>query len=279
MFGLGITLMAVGGLSFILPLFGRQFGLVTLLGLTGMGSAIAGIIVFIAGFLLFNSARKNEESSETASFAVQTPTAQTVQTVQTVQREFFSVDEHSLFKQQTLSPKEFGQEIARLGFTFGIAQSQEYIKRQTEAEPTNNFLKAAKDNQDFLILSFSALITASFHCYTRALLKASDTTLTMIEEGIAEKMNGTMPHLGEAAIKMHKNTTLLFSMLLEQEIREENLNATADFFGRNTSDYYKLKDSDDTIEPPEMLKQYLSGLGTRFMAVCQNEFKISIIRG
>jgi hypothetical protein len=52
--------MVVGGLSFVLPIFGRQFIVVSALGLTGMGSAVAGIILFAIGILLFNAAKKRE---------------------------------------------------------------------------------------------------------------------------------------------------------------------------------------------------------------------------
>jgi hypothetical protein len=60
MFSWGVTLMVVGGLSFVLPIFGRQFIVVSALGLTGMGSAVAGIILFVIGILLFNAAKKKE---------------------------------------------------------------------------------------------------------------------------------------------------------------------------------------------------------------------------
>ena len=53
----GVILMAIGGLSFVLPLFGRQFLLVSTLGLTGTGSAVAGIVLFAIGLLLFFGAR------------------------------------------------------------------------------------------------------------------------------------------------------------------------------------------------------------------------------
>jgi hypothetical protein len=57
MFVWGLTLMAVGGLSFVLPMFGRQFILVSALGLTGAGSAAIGVVLFIVGFFLFFCAK------------------------------------------------------------------------------------------------------------------------------------------------------------------------------------------------------------------------------
>jgi len=62
MFGWGIALMAIGGLSFLLPIFGRQFILVSAVGLTGVGSAFAGIVVFFVGLALFIAAGKKKQS-------------------------------------------------------------------------------------------------------------------------------------------------------------------------------------------------------------------------
>jgi len=67
MLGWGIALMVIGALSFILPLFGRQFIVVSLLGLTGMGSAVAGIVLFIVGVVLFNKAREKERTEDLSS--------------------------------------------------------------------------------------------------------------------------------------------------------------------------------------------------------------------
>lgn len=62
MFGWGIAFMVIGGLSFVLPMFGRQFILVSAIGLTGVGSAFAGIILFLAGIALFVAAGKVQRS-------------------------------------------------------------------------------------------------------------------------------------------------------------------------------------------------------------------------
>ena len=69
MFSWGIVLMAIGGLSFLLPIFGRQFIIVSALGLTGMGSALAGIVLFVIGLVLFNTARKQESEEKTSRIA------------------------------------------------------------------------------------------------------------------------------------------------------------------------------------------------------------------
>ena len=65
----GVVFMAVGCLSFLLPIFGRQFGVVTLFGFTGMGSAGAGIVFFAVGLLLFIIARKRESHNLASQIA------------------------------------------------------------------------------------------------------------------------------------------------------------------------------------------------------------------
>ena len=79
MFGWGITLMVVGGLSFILPMMGRQFLIVTALGLTGAGSSVVGIGLFIVGFMLFNAGRKRMADGTVAMPPLQSQTSATSQ--------------------------------------------------------------------------------------------------------------------------------------------------------------------------------------------------------
>lgn len=61
--------MVVGGLSFILPIFGRQFVIVSALGLTGIGSVMAGIVLCGIGILLFNTAKRNEGLERSRHFS------------------------------------------------------------------------------------------------------------------------------------------------------------------------------------------------------------------
>jgi hypothetical protein len=62
----GRALLVVGGLSFVLPIFDRQFILVTLLGLTGAGSAAVGLILMAIGIVLLNKGRAHEREQELA---------------------------------------------------------------------------------------------------------------------------------------------------------------------------------------------------------------------
>lgn len=67
MFGLGVGFIAIGTLSFVLPIFGRQFILVTLLDFTGLGSAITGFSFIGLGILLVIISFQNEKSETQAA--------------------------------------------------------------------------------------------------------------------------------------------------------------------------------------------------------------------
>ncbi|XUO84836.1 hypothetical protein RVM27_03830 [Halomonas sp. KM007] len=58
MFGLGVTIFIVGLFSFILPLFGRQFILITLFEMSGIQSIIAGLAFMVVGAILAMKAIK-----------------------------------------------------------------------------------------------------------------------------------------------------------------------------------------------------------------------------
>jgi hypothetical protein len=64
MSGLGIILMAVGILSAVLPLFGRQFNLMSSLGMTELGSALAGILLVGIGLALFLLGQKRKRQRQ-----------------------------------------------------------------------------------------------------------------------------------------------------------------------------------------------------------------------
>jgi len=68
MFGVGVVLMIVGGLSFVLPLFGRQFMLVSAISSESGGSGTAGLILLGVGFVLCflgsNTAKKIETKEQ-----------------------------------------------------------------------------------------------------------------------------------------------------------------------------------------------------------------------
>lgn len=274
MLGWGITLMAVGFLSFILPIFGRQFAIVTLFGLTGAGSAVAGVIFFAIGLVLFLQAIKKEK--EGANISQQPTTSETIKTEE--KNEIFKIGEHSLFKGEFLSPKEFGKETARLGLAFGDAQTKGFFEQQSKQAPNNEFLAAAKQNQDFFILTLSALISGAFTCYSQLLLNASNNTTKNFMEGIAEGTKELLPSLSDNSLSWYVSMISSFSELLLNEVAQKTEDASTKLFIESVSEFYNSEGINENLRVPEALKEYLSGLGSRFMAVCQDEFKITIVR-
>lgn len=71
MLGAGLVLVLVGGLSFLLALFGRQFVWVKLLGLTGVGSSFAGLVFIGIGIVLIKLAMKTGQNETTKSGSMQ----------------------------------------------------------------------------------------------------------------------------------------------------------------------------------------------------------------
>jgi TPR repeat protein len=78
MLGWGFAFIALGVLSFVIPIFGRQFILVTLLGLSGMGSAVAGMVFLALGAALAYTALRREAPVATSAAAERTPKAESL---------------------------------------------------------------------------------------------------------------------------------------------------------------------------------------------------------
>ncbi len=64
MLGWGYLLFIIGALSFVLPLFGRQFVLVKALGFTGASSVLIGLIFMGAGAFLFYLGKQQEKRED-----------------------------------------------------------------------------------------------------------------------------------------------------------------------------------------------------------------------
>ena len=64
MSGVGIILMIVGVLSAVLPMFGRQFMLMSFVGMTGLGSALAGILLIGIGLAFFLVGQKRKRQRQ-----------------------------------------------------------------------------------------------------------------------------------------------------------------------------------------------------------------------
>ncbi|WP_424191526.1 hypothetical protein ACMYR3_09250 [Ampullimonas aquatilis] len=190
---------------------------------------------------------------------------------------FFKVGNSSIFQKNELLPIEFGREIARLGFQFGISQCGEYISREAPSLLEETFLKNVQSNPGFLQLLFTNLITGAFHCYAKVLLHADAEVLKDVESGIVDELCSTMPWLSKDLIQNHKLITLNFSIAIEREIKSIEENSSTNLLIQYASDFYLTENARAIHQALRGLSEYLSGLGSRFMAICQDDFQLQII--
>lgn len=194
MFGWGITLMAVGGLSFILPIFGRQFIVVSALGLTGMGSAIAGIVLFAIGVMLFNAAKKEEASERARSSSNYTSTKSTStpplsarsHTDKPIEKpaspERKSKEPHfTTTEGQSIDPLTFGAMAVRIAVNNSQLVVDEMIG--TAELPAQQAIRSYKGTVQLHIL---ALIVGAHYVCANKLSAGDRQVLSKIGEGISD---------------------------------------------------------------------------------------------
>lgn len=272
MYGLAITLIAVGGLSFLLPLIGRQFILVTLFGLTGAGSAAAGFVILLVGIILLVVARNKVDSGSQPGGAV----AIGENSPQPTGRQFFSVVGGEPPEPFTLTAIDFGQEAARLGQVFGFGQYEKYLERQAESNPNSPFLKIVQEEPNFLIMQFGALMTGAILGYVNVILKPEKRVFDEVLIGARLKIQDLYSEQSESVQNFLVEQTFIFTHLLIDEVREVAPDASLKRLCEDAGTFYRNKSGKDDLEVPAALAQYVSGLGSRFMAVCDSDFKIKL---
>jgi hypothetical protein len=88
-----------------------------------------------------------------------------------------------------------------------------------------------------------------------------------------------MGDLDEHLREILKNSTFLFSELLELEVKEIKEDATVDNFCDHAEYAYRLFEEDENIHAPLELKNYLTGFGSKMMAYYQSHAKITLKTG
>lgn len=76
----------------------------------------------------------------------------------------FIVGSSALFSKTRLTPNEFGREITRLGFAFGVEQFERYRQVDDAGQEDLRLLKEVKLNPGFMQLMYANLITGAFLC-------------------------------------------------------------------------------------------------------------------
>ena len=187
----------------------------------------------------------------------------------------FRVGKSSLFAKTELLPKEFGMELLRLSFTFGIEQANQYLASQT-ANETDAYLKAkVAKNPGFFQLMFVNLLAGAFYCYVHSGLRASNDVLDEVRSGVLTRFLETMSGISESVINEQLIYIGNFSIVLEREMRQVEENASLKLFLQYIYDFY-FDDQPNGLPLPAALIERVTGLGSRFAAICQNDWRLSL---
>jgi hypothetical protein len=188
----------------------------------------------------------------------------------------FIVGSSSLFSKTRLTSHEFGIEITRLGFRFGVEQFERYQKTPGAGAGDLRLLTVVGRNPGLMQLLFANLITGAFLCYAKFILKASDKTVSEVEAGVLSELRSTMHGMSEGILENHVDITVNFSIAIERELLEVEENSSRVLFFRYVHDFYPDAGIGTEGTPSGGLPKLISGLGSRFMAICQDNFKLAL---
>lgn len=188
----------------------------------------------------------------------------------------FVIGKSSVFSKKRLTPSEFGREITRLGFRCGVAEFEHYQKAHDISAEDQFLLNKVNCNPGLIQLLYANLITGAFLCYANILLHASDDVLDQIKIGILAELRSTMSELSEEIHEYHKDAIVNFSLAIEREVRELEEDSSLSLIFRYIIDFYPALQFDDESIMPSGMYNTLTGIGSRFMAACQNDFQISL---
>jgi hypothetical protein len=301
MFGLGISFMAVGALSFILPLMGRQFVLVALLGMSGAGSTVTGLVLFGVGFFLFNRGRaKIEASSNPVTFSSnahidltpQPPTTELIEQqkennsiisqeafedIVDAEHVYFLFAKQSLFEGSAYMPKDLGIELPIVSYRLACEQASTYIKRIKQKFPDSKYSEWASDGEWIFIMILTCRNAAAVLCFIRRLLKADDLTLETVRRWFNISAEATFEDVWSDSLNFSK-LTLLLDKAIENEISELEENSSGLALITAITEIYK-NDTGQEITHEEFLDfaQDINGHATRLMAIYQNDFELMMI--
>jgi len=184
----------------------------------------------------------------------------------------FHIGNSSLFLKKDLTPDEFGREAVRLGFRFGVLHADEYLSSGGQAPGDIALISKAKLNPGMMQLLFANLVSGAFYCYAKVLLRVSPSVLQTVEVGMLSALTTTMPALGKQMSERHKLIIIGFANALEGQIRGAEPDPSAVLLIKYVCDFYL---SDQYMHLPEILAERLSGFGSKFMAICQNDFRLT----
>ncbi len=193
-----------------------------------------------------------------------------------INRPAFIVGSSSLFSKKRLTPVEFGREATRLGFSFGVAQFGQYQSAGSKSQADVRLLNEVRRNPGIMQLLFSNLVAGAFLCHARMSLRATEKVSAEVEEGVLVQLRSTMPQMSPHVLQNHKDITVNFAIAIEREMRQIEAESSTSLLLSYINDLYPEFGSGVASALPSGLFAVVSGLGSRFAAVCQDDFKITL---
>ena len=191
----------------------------------------------------------------------------------------FLVGNSSLFSKKQLTPTDFGREITRLSLMLGATQLEFYQNGCTLSPDDVRLLKLVGSNPGIMQLLYANLIAGAFLCYARLVLQVPEENIAEVESGVLSELRSTMAKIfPEEILEYHKNITVGFSNAIEFEVQENEKEVSSPLFFRYVKDVYPEFDAGDNYIVPSGLFMSLTGLGSRILAMCQNNFQLTFRR-
>lgn len=191
----------------------------------------------------------------------------------------FVVGNSSLFSKKQLTPTDFGREITRLSITLGGTQLEFYQNGCALDSDDVRLLKLVERNPGGMQLLYANLIAGAFLCYARLMLRVPEKNIAEVESGVLSELRSTMAKIfPEEILEYHKNITVSFSKAIECEIQQNETDFSPPLFFRYVNDVYPEFDAGGGAIVPSGLFMSLTGLGSRILAMCQNNFQLTFQR-
>ncbi len=187
----------------------------------------------------------------------------------------FEVGSSSLFAKNRMAPKEYGREMTRLGFSFALAQFDEYLNAKDHSSEDRRLLEQVTQNPGLMQLLYANLITAGFLCHAKMILRVDDIVNTEVESRIYEELKNTMPGMTDSIYATHRDITANFATAIAREVTGVDENSSVSLLQSYVAYFYPQVGFSQDDPMPTALHSFIVGLGSRFVAVCQGDFKIT----
>lgn len=187
----------------------------------------------------------------------------------------FIVGQPSIFSKNQFSPTDFGREITRLSFDLGIDLFERYQTSHDNGLDDLRLLEKVKRNPGIMQLLYVNLITGAFLCYAKLILKVPDEIVAEVENGVLVELRSRMPGFSEEILDDHKKYTASFSIVIGREVLQLEKGASIKLFFLYFNNFYPEFDSGGGTNVPNGLFSSITGYGSRVMAQCQDNFKIT----